>query len=118
MMLGVYAVAIFSTSFMSLSYRRIQQQQDLIENNHPLANRGRYLLRALKHHVGSPDTTTSKKLRYLAIVSSKTARETAYPFLLDPEVHSLSVTSMDLAAACSQSIVGAGDFNFITVEYI
>jgi hypothetical protein len=118
MMLGVYAVAIFSTSFMSLSYRRIQQQQDLIENNHPLANRGRYLLRALKHHVGSPDTTTSKKLRYLAIVSSKTARETAYPFLLDPEVHSLSVTSMDLAAACSQSIVGTGDFNFITVEYI
>lgn len=123
---ALFLVVTLSTAFVSRSYHHValptsEQIQLQIESRHPLAQRRRQL-RATENEsvLGTP------KLRYLSFGSSNTwgirlQEATAYPYLLDAEAFSAAlpkgVTFADLAAACTQTLVGDWQPDIITVEY-
>jgi len=99
----------FSTVAVGLSFRRATQQLEL-EARHPLVTRRRRR-RKLRTAENTPN-----KLKYLSFAKSGDDGS-AYPNLLDSDSLLIPLSSADLAAACTQSMVGEEHFDVITIEY-
>ena len=104
-------VSVMTTA---LTYRRVLAMQNVLERSHPLAQRRRRL------------SNSQNQLRYLSFTSvdypsfgTEEGKPESYPSRLDPNAVAIALPAKyaDLAAACTQSIVG-GDTHphVITLE--
>jgi hypothetical protein len=122
------------STYSTLSFRRVlkEQRQMHIESRHPLAAAAQRRRRQLADVSESGAESSQSKQRYLSFGSSvtwgiglKEPTSQAYPYLLDGQAVSVALptgnTYSDLAAACTQTLVGDDDWNtsphVITVEY-